>query len=158
MTLDLKNGVSSEETVTTLLTALGVTLALTLPFWNTSWLFPSFFGIVAIIAAMVILFVISKLIAKGRATWAVFPIAVVVLAGVFIMLSQLLNSFWIFSKVNEIIITGGDYLLSGEMIGKISEAEPLFARPEIFFSNFLFSNLGWNLLFSVAGLVVLISL
>ena len=157
MTLDLKNGVSSEATVTTLLTALGVTLAFTLPFWSTTWLFPSFFGTVAIIAAIVILFVISKLIAKGRAPWAVFPIAVVVLAGIFIMLSKLLSGFWIFSKVNEIIVTGGDYLLSGEMIGKISEAEPLFARPEIFFSNFLFSNLGWNLLFSVAGLAVLIN-
>lgn len=156
MTLDLKNGVSSKETTTTLMIALGVTLALALPFWNTPWLFPSFFAIVATVTAMVVLFVSSKLIADGRAPWIVFPIAIVVLAGVFIMISQLLGSFWIFSKVNELIVTGGDYLLSGEMIGKISEAEPLFARPGIFFSNFLFSNLGWNLLFSVFGLAVLI--
>ncbi len=43
------------------------------------------------------------------------------------------------------------------MIGKISEAEPLFARPEIFFSSSILSNLGWNLVLSVIGLALLIS-
>jgi asparagine N-glycosylation enzyme membrane subunit Stt3 len=43
MTLDLKNDVSSKETAITLLTALGVTLTLTLPFWNTTWMLPKLF-------------------------------------------------------------------------------------------------------------------
>jgi dolichyl-diphosphooligosaccharide--protein glycosyltransferase len=43
------------------------------------------------------------------------------------------------------------------MIGKISEAEPLFTRPEIFFSSSILSNLGWNLVLSVIGLALLIS-
>lgn len=156
MTLDLKNGVSSKETITTLLIALGVTLALALPFWNTPWLFPSFFAIVAIITAMVVLYFISKLIENIKAPWIVFPMAVVVLAGVFIMTSQLFNSFWIFPKVNGMIITGGDYLLSGKNIENIDEAEPLFAKRDLFFSKFFITTMDLNLLFSFSGLAILV--
>ena len=134
----------------------GLTSAFTLPFWNAPWLFPTFFGAAAITAAIVVLFAISKFILERRVSWIAFPAAIVLIAGAFIVLSQTLGSFWIFSKVNPIIVTNGDYLMGGQMIGKISEAEPLFARPEIFFSNFILSNLGWNLIFSAVGLVVLI--
>ncbi len=85
MTLDLKNGVSSKETVTTLLTALGVTLALTLPFWNTTWLSPSFFGTLAIIAAIIASFAIARLVGNRKIHWAAFPIAVAVLGPAFVL-------------------------------------------------------------------------
>jgi oligosaccharyl transferase (archaeosortase A-associated) len=157
MTLDLKNGISSKETVTTLLLAFAVSLVLTSPFWNTPWLSPSFFGTAAIMIALLGLFSMSKLIAKKGLHWAALPIVVVVLACAFALLPQLMSGVWIFSKLDMIIRSGGDYLFSGGMVGKISEAEPLFARPEILFSNLIFSNLGWNLLFSVMGVAVLIS-
>jgi asparagine N-glycosylation enzyme membrane subunit Stt3 len=63
MTLDIKNNVSSKETMAKLLVAFGVTLILTLPFWNTPWLSPSFFGTAVIIGAILILFLVSKLLA-----------------------------------------------------------------------------------------------
>ena len=156
ITLDLKNGKPSSNTIKTMVVPFGLTLAFTLPLWNAPWLFPTFFGAAAITAAIVVLFAISRFMLKRRVSWVVFPAAIVVIASTFIVLSQTLGSVWIFSKVNQILITGGDYLMDGQMIGKISEAEPLFARPEIFFSNFIFSNLGWNLIFSTVGLVVLI--
>ena len=157
MTIDLKEKVSSKQTATTLLAAFAVVVAFTLPFWKASWLSPSFFGAAAIMVALIVLFGISELMAKKALPWAAFPIAVVVLAYVFTLLPQVMSGVWIFSKLNMIIRTGGDYLFSGGMVGKISEAEPLFARPEILFSNFIFSNLGWNLLLSIIGLAVMIS-
>ena len=154
MTLDLKNGVSSEETVTTLLTALGVTLAFTLPFWNTPWLSPSFFGTLAIIVAIIASFAIARLVGNRKIHWAAFPIAVAALGPAFVLF---LNSLGLFAKVNSLTSGGIEELFGGGMIGKISEAEPLFTRPEIFFSSSILSNLGWNLVLSVIGLALLIS-
>ena len=154
MTLDLKNGVSSEETVTTLLTALGVTLAFTLPFWSTPWLSPSFFGTLAIIVAIIASFAIARLVGNRKIHWAAFPIAVAALGPAFVLF---LNSLGLFAKVNSLTSGGIEELFGGGMIGKISEAEPLFTRPEIFFSSSILSNLGWNLVLSVIGLALLIS-
>ncbi|MGD0954487.1 MAG: STT3 domain-containing protein, partial [Methanotrichaceae archaeon] len=156
ITLDLKKGKSSSSTVKTLLLPFGLTLAFTLPFWNESWLFPTFFGAAAITAAIVVLFALSRFMLEKRVSWVAFPTAIVLISGAFTVISQTLGDIWIFSKANLIIISGGDYIMGGQMIGKISEAEPLFVRPEIFFSNFIFSNLGWNLIFSAVGLVALI--
>lgn len=157
MTLDLKNGVSSKETATTLLSALGVTLALTLPFWNTSWMSPSFFGTLAIMTAIIASFAISRLLGDRKINWAAFPIVVAVLGSTFLLLSQTLSGLWIFAGVHAQINAGIDELFGGGMIGKISEVEPLFTSPEIFFSSTILSNLGWNLVFSVIGLALLIS-
>jgi dolichyl-diphosphooligosaccharide--protein glycosyltransferase len=154
MTLDLKNGVSSEETVTTLLTALGVTLAFTLPFWSTPWLSPSFFGTLAIMVAIIASFAIARLVGNRKIHWAAFPIAVAALGPAFVLF---LNSLGLFAKVNSLTSAGIEELFGGGMIGKISEAEPLFTRPEIFFSSSILSNLGWNLVLSVIGLALLIS-
>ena len=154
MTLDLKNGVSSEETVTTLLTALGVTLAFTLPFWSTPWLSPSFFGTLAIMVAIIASFAIARLVGNRKIHWAAFPIAVAALGPAFVLF---LNSLGLFAKVNSLTSGGIEELFGGGMIGKISEAEPLFTRPEIFFSSSILSNLGWNLVLSVIGLALLIS-
>lgn len=154
MTLDLKSGVSSEETVTTLLTALGVVLALTLPFWNTTWLSPSFFGTLAIMAAIIASLAIARQVGNRKIHWAAFPIAVAALGPAFVFL---LNSLGMFSKVHALTSAGIQELMGGAMIGKISEAEPLFTRPEILFSSSILSNLGWNLVLSVIGLVLLIS-
>jgi dolichyl-diphosphooligosaccharide--protein glycosyltransferase len=150
MTIDLKSGRSSKDTVLTLLWAFGVALALILPFWNMPWLSPTFFGLAAIVAALALLFAITLLLSSRKVHWAAFPVIILLLAYGFLLLSQLLSHFWIFSNVDALIRSGGDYLFSGGMTGKISEAEPLFVHPEI-----LFSNLGLNLLFSLFGLAAL---
>jgi len=155
MSVDLKNGVSSKENIIILIAAFGVTLAFTLPFWNTSWLSPSFFGTLTVMAAIIILFGVSKLLGDRKVYWAVFPMVVVVLGFALTFLSKTLSGFGIFNKVNNLVSYGIGELFAGGMIGKISEAEPLFARPEIFFSNFILSNIGWNLIFSAIGLAVL---
>jgi len=157
MTLDLKNDISSKETATTLLTALGVTLALTLPFWNTTWLSPSFFGTLAIMAALITSFAIARLVGAKKLHWAAFPVVVTVLGFVFAFLSQTLSGFGIFVKLDTLISAGIEELFGGGMIGKISEAEPLFTRQEIFFSSSILSNLGWNLVLSVIGLALMIN-
>ena len=154
MTLDLKNGESSKDTATILLTALGVTLALTLPFWSATWMSPSFFGTLAIMAAIIASFAIARLLKEKKLHWAAFPIVVAVLVPAFVLM---LNSLGIFAKVHSMTSAGIEELFGGGMIGKISEAEPLFARPEIFFSSYILSNLGWNLVLSVIGLALLIS-
>ena len=156
MTLDLKNGESSKETVTTLLIALGVTFALTLPFWNTAWMSPSFFGTLAIMAAIIASFVIARLVGREKSTLGGISHSRSCSCICFCILSNL-SSLWIFAKVNTLISAGIEELFGGGMIGKISEAEPLFARPEIFFSSSILSNLGWNLVLSVIGLALLIS-
>jgi oligosaccharyl transferase (archaeosortase A-associated) len=156
MTLDLKNGVSSEEIAITLLTALGVTLALTLPFWNTTWMSPSFFGTLAIIAAIIASVAIARQVGNRKIHWAAFPVAVAILGSAFVLLSQTISGLWIFAKVHTLISAGIEELFGGGMIGKISEAESLFTRPEILFSSSILSNLGWNLVLSVIGLALLI--
>ena len=157
ITLDLKYGVSSKETVTTLLIAFGLTLAFTLPFWNAQWMSPSFFGALAIIAAIIIFFAFSTLLDDRKIYWAVFPVVNVVLGFALAFLSKPLSEFWIFNKVNNLVSYGVQELFGGGMIGKIAEAEPLFARSELFFSKFILSNLGWNLVLSVISLALLIS-
>jgi oligosaccharyl transferase (archaeosortase A-associated) len=153
--LDFKNGVSSKETVTVILAAFGVALAAMLPFWNKSWLFPNFLGISAILVTVVVLYSISMLLVYKRVHWAAFPIVILVIGYIIAYLSHILNGFWIFSNVDSLLRFGEDYLFSGGMIGKISEAEPIYARPGIFFSDFIFSNLGWNLLLSLIGLTAI---
>jgi oligosaccharyl transferase (archaeosortase A-associated) len=155
MSMDLKNGVSSKETVTTLVAAFGITLVFTLPFWNTSWLSPSFFGTLAIMATIIIFFAVSKLLGDRKVNWAFFPMVVVILGFALTFLSKTLSSFWIFNRVNNLVSYGVGELFGGGMIGKIAEAEPLYARPDIFFSNFILSNIGWNLILAVIGLAVL---
>lgn len=150
MTLDLRNGVSSKDTATTLLAAFGIALILTAPFFSSPWMSPSFFGIIAVILGILLLFAVSRLLANRGVHWAALPAIIVLIVSAFMLLSQLMSNFWIFSQVNTLVWSGGEYLFSGEMIGKIAEAEPLFASPDI-----LDTNLDLNLLFSVLGLAVL---
>ena len=108
-------------------------------------------------AAIIASFAVVRLLGAKKLHWAAFPIVVAVLGSVLAFLSQTLSGLWIFVKVNTLISAGIEELFGGGMLGKISEAEPLFARPEIFFSSSILSNLGWNLVLSVIGLALLIS-
>jgi len=96
MTIDLKDGVSSQETAAILLIAYGVALILVLPFWSTVWLSPSFLGLAAMIIALAIMYALSRFLANRKLPWQAFPLCLVVLIVVFAFLVQLLGgSVWI---------------------------------------------------------------
>ncbi|MCJ7443393.1 MAG: glycosyltransferase family 39 protein [Methanotrichaceae archaeon] len=151
MTLDLKHGLSSEETFKTIFIAYGVAAALLLPFWNAAWMRLSFLALIAYIIALVISFAISRQLTKKKDNWIIFLISLMAFGFAFLIISYLLADRPIFLQVLE-LIRYSEYLLGGQMVGMISEAEPLLSSPEILFSGKIFSNLGWILLFSLAGL------
>jgi oligosaccharyl transferase (archaeosortase A-associated) len=142
MIVDLISGTSSKENMVKLLVAFGVALIIMLPFWNASWLFISFLGIVAIIVAMLIMFAVSYLMAVQRAHWVAFPFIILALIFIPLLISKFLGDPF---NLDALIQYGYNYLFGGEMVGKIAEAEPLFS-----------SSVGWdlilNLLFSLSGL------
>ncbi len=153
---NLKSGIQSKEFATTFLLAFGVALIFTLPFWNAPWLLPSFVGIAASIVAMLLMFAISKVCLEKNINWTIFPLALLAIAGAITVLFRLFGSLF---DMGALIQSGGDFLFSGGMSGKISEAEPLLSNSGNLFSYSLVSSLGWNLilnlLLSLVGLVVL---
>jgi oligosaccharyl transferase (archaeosortase A-associated) len=158
LTVDLeKNTPPSKEIFVAVLTSLGTALVLTLPFWSKEWMFSSFFGLLAIIAGVILLFGLSKIISDKKFHWAYFPAIAIGLAIAFIITSRLFSGLPIFQRINALVISGGDYILGGGLAGMISEAESLLHRPDYLFYNMLPTGLGWNLLFSVIALGVVIS-
>ena len=151
ITLDLKNGQPSRNTVTILLIALGVSLALMLPFWNNPWLSPTFIGVLGIVTVTAFLYILSQAMLKAKAPWVAFPVAFVALVYIFIMIAQTFSNLWFFSKINDLVISGGDFLFSGNMNGKIAEAQPLLSVQGAIFSGMTPSTLGWTIIFSLAG-------
>ena len=85
--LDLKNGRSSEETIFPLMTAFGVVLVLTLPFWNDPWLLPSFSVSLATLAALSFLYVFSRFFVAKRVPWQAFVPVTVIFAYITLILS-----------------------------------------------------------------------
>ncbi len=148
MTLDLKDGRPSTDTATTLLIAFGLAFMLVLPFWNTPWLSPSFLGIAAIIVALSIMFALFRFMEVRKVSWTMFPLSILVLVIVFVLSARLMSGFF---GLGALIQYGLDYIWGGGMIGKIGEAEPLVYNAETFF-QVVFSWLGLNLLFSLAGI------
>jgi oligosaccharyl transferase (archaeosortase A-associated) len=157
LTVDLKENIPpSKELFIALLISLIIALGLTLPFWSKEWMSSSFFGLGAVAAGAIFLFGLGKIIFDKKVHWAAFPAAAIGLAGVLIIISKLFSSMPVFERINALIITGGEYVLGGGMAGMISEAEPLFSRPEYLFANAIPTSLGWNLIFAVVALVILI--
>jgi dolichyl-diphosphooligosaccharide--protein glycosyltransferase len=76
----------------------------------------------------------------------------VVVAFVFSILSSFLGGLF---GLGRLISLGFGYIWSGEMLGKISEAEPLIYDAKTFY-DVTFSFLGLNLLLSIAGIVAAI--
>ncbi|MDQ1261703.1 MAG: dolichyl-phosphooligosaccharide-protein glycotransferase [Euryarchaeota archaeon] len=148
MTLDLKEGKSSKETATMLLSSFAIAFILVLPFGNTPWLSASFHGIGTIIIALCIMFVLAHITAKRKISWKVFPLSILIISALFVMLSELAGGFF---GVGAMIQSGVEYIWGGEMIGKIGEAEPLIYDAETFY-QVAFSMLGLNLLFSLGGM------
>ncbi|MDD2754055.1 MAG: oligosaccharyl transferase, archaeosortase A system-associated [Methanothrix sp.] len=150
ITLDLKEGKSSKEIATILIASYAIAFILVLPFGNTAWLSASFYGIGAMIIALGIMFGLAYIMAKRKISWKAFPLSILIVSALFaIIISKDAGGFF---GVGTLIRSGLEYIWGGEMIGKISEAEPLIFDAETF-SLVAFSMLGLNLLFSLGGLV-----
>ncbi|MCJ7443170.1 MAG: oligosaccharyl transferase, archaeosortase A system-associated [Methanotrichaceae archaeon] len=150
ITLDLRGGSSLKETPGTLLTSFVVALILILPYWNTTWLSLSFFGIIMAIFAIIILFIISYIIAKRNIKWYFFPSMILIIIFIFYLFGYLQGDLFI---GNIGVKQGIEFIFGGGGIG-ISEAMPLFSG--ISPSSLIFSYLGWTLLFSLAGIIAFI--
>ncbi|MDD1748937.1 MAG: glycosyltransferase family 39 protein, partial [Methanothrix sp.] len=147
MSLDQKSGSDSKDTATTLLAAYGVALILVLPFWSEPWMSPSFLGLAAMVVAISVMFAFSRLLAARKLPWTIFPLSLLAVVIVFALISPLTGGLF---GVSGLIHSGLSYIWGGEMIGKISEAEPLIYDAETF-RQVLFSGLGLNLLLSLAA-------
>ena len=154
MTLDLKDGSDSKNTIYVLLLAYVVSMILVLPFWNADWMSPSFLGTVAIIIAIVIMYALSRLLSIRGINWKAFPLGLLLFGIIFALLSPLAGGFF---GISRLISTGLGYIWGGGMIGKIGEAEPLIYDAETF-QAVVFSGLGLCILLSVAGIVAAILL
>jgi dolichyl-diphosphooligosaccharide--protein glycosyltransferase len=152
MTLDLRDERPSTDTATTLLIAFVVAFILVLPFWNTPWLSPSFLGIAAVIVALSIMFALSRFMEARKVSWVKFPLSILALVIVFVLSARFMSGFF---GLGALIQYGLDYIWGGGMIGKISEAEPLVHNLATLY-QVVFSWLGLNLLFSLAGIAALI--
>ncbi len=148
ITLDLKEGKSSNETAKILLAAYATAFILLLPFGSTAWLYASFVGIGAMIAALCIMFALAHIIARGKTSWTAFPLTILILTASFAITSELYGGFF---GVGGLIQFGMQYIWGGEMIGKIGEAEPLIYDADTFVLV-AFSLLGCNLIFSLGGM------
>ncbi|VVB72804.1 Dolichyl-monophosphooligosaccharide--protein glycotransferase AglB [uncultured archaeon] len=153
ITLDLKNGSSSRENVTTLLAAFGVALILVLPSWSASWMYASFLGLATILAGLAIMHAFSLLVAERRFPWTVFPVGLIVLFILIGLLSTIGGGLFEFGAIMH---HGINFVIGGEMIGKISEAEPLIYDAQTL-SDVAYSGLGLNLLLSLSGAAAIIA-
>jgi oligosaccharyl transferase (archaeosortase A-associated) len=150
MTVDIKNSVSSRDSVSYLLVAFGSALILMAPFWNKPWMMPTFLATSAMVVSLVVLYGLSKVLLYQGAHWVFFPLAIFALGYSFMLLPHFLGQLWIFSDLDSLVRSGGEYLLGGDMVGRIAEAEPLYSRPEL-----LTTFMGWNLLYYIVGLIAL---
>ncbi|MDD1758325.1 MAG: glycosyltransferase family 39 protein [Methanotrichaceae archaeon] len=146
MTIDLRKGAVSKDIITTLLMTFGVALILVLPFWNNAWLLLSFYGIMAMIVLTLLMFVIHSIMASRKINWIMFPLIMLVLLIIVVSLSNLPGG-------PPSIASGYSYLFGGKGMG-IAEAEPLLSGVTL--PELAFSSMGWDLLFSVAGIVAFI--
>jgi dolichyl-diphosphooligosaccharide--protein glycosyltransferase len=153
MALDQKSGLDSKDTATTFLAAYGVALILVLPFWGEPWMSPSFLGLAAMVVAISVMFAFSRLLAAHKLPWTMFPLSLLAVVIVFALISSLTGGLF---GVGGLINSGLSYIWGGEMIGKISEAQPLIYDIETF-NEVLFSGLGLNLLLSLAAFAAIVA-
>lgn len=150
MAMALKNKRSWHETAMALMLALAVAIILILPYRNAAWLRPSFMGIAAVFGAMAVISALGYIIAKRNMNWKAFPLSITILFLAFVLL---LSSGLL--ELGGLIKFGLELIWGGSWIGMISEAEPLI-YDWLTFKQVLFSGLGLNLLFALAGFAVIL--
>lgn len=152
ISLELRQEKPNLNIVSTLLVAFFLALILVLPFRNTPWMSPSFLGLAAIFVALAIMLALAHIIAKRSISWKAFPLAILAIFIISLLLSKILGGFF---GLEGLIRTGMGYIWGGEMIGKIGEAEPLIYDLDTL-SQVVFSWLGLNILFSLAGAAAIV--
>ena len=152
ISLELRQEKPNLNIVSTLLVAFFLALMLVLPFRNTPWMSPSFLGLAAIFVALAIMLALAHIIAKRSISWKAFPLAILAIFIISLLLSKILGGFF---GLEGLIRTGMGYIWGGEMIGKIGEAEPLIYDLDTL-SQVVFSWLGLNILFSLAGAAAIV--
>ncbi|MDM7933905.1 MAG: STT3 domain-containing protein [Methanothrix sp.] len=138
ISLDLRERRGSEETTRMLLAAFGLALLLVTPFGGEEWMRPSFIGLAAMTAAIVVMYALSRLVVMRGLPWQAFPGGLLLLFIVFLVLSSLTGGLF---GVGPLIASGVRYFWGGEMLGKIAEAEPLIYDADTF-RMVIFSGLG----------------
>ena len=146
----LKNKRSWQATAMALMLALAVAIILILPYRNAAWLRPSFMGIVAVFGAMAVISALGYIVAKKNMSWKAFPLGIIILSLAFVLI---LSSGLL--ELGGLIKFGLELIWGGSWIGMISEAEPLI-YDWLTFKQVLFSGMGLNLLFALAGFAVIL--
>ena len=148
VTLDLRRGSTSEDTIIPLATAFGVSLLLFLPFCNQNWLVPSFIGVLGSLAALTYLYLLSRLFAEKTAPWQVFLPVVMISVYLGLILSSATE---IGFNAIRLLREGFGYFFGTDLskLG-ISEAMPIFEIYELFSLPIL------GLVFALAGLTLLV--
>ncbi len=145
--LDLRDGSSSKETTAPLMVAFGVALLLLLPFWDESWLVPSFFGSLGALATLAFLYFLSRLFVAKKVAWLAFVPAVAIAGYAALILSYTTATT---QEVHSLFWKGLNYFFGGGIAREsILEASPIY---EVFD---LVSFTGLGFAFSLLGLGVL---
>lgn len=146
--LDLKEGRSSEGMVLPLAAAFAVALLLFLPFWDETWLIPSFFGAIGSIAALGFLYVLSRIFSSKKVPWQAFLPAVAIFGYLGLVLSYDTGTA---REIRSFFRAGISFFFGGDLawVG-VEEASPTFAVFD------LLSLSGLGILFAMAGLIILI--
>ncbi|MDD1759212.1 MAG: glycosyltransferase family 39 protein [Methanothrix sp.] len=150
MTTALRDKRSWHETAIALMLALSVAVIFILPYRNDSWLKPSFIGTTALLGATAVISALCYIISKRNMSWKAFPLSITILFLAFVLL---LSSGLL--ELRSLIKFGLELIWGGSWVGMISEAEPLI-YDWLTFKQVLFSGLGLNLLFSLAGFAVIL--
>ncbi|MGV8126353.1 MAG: STT3 domain-containing protein [Methanothrix sp.] len=150
MAMALKDKRSWQGTAMALILALAVAIILILPYRNAAWLRPSFMGIVAVFGAMAVISALGYIVAKKNMSWKAFPLGIIILSLAFVLI---LSSGLL--ELGGLIKFGLELIWGGSWIGMISEAEPLI-YDWLTFKQVLFSGMGLNLLFALAGFAVIL--
>lgn len=146
---DLRKGDSPRETVFPLATAFGVALALILPFWDRSWLMPSFIGALGTFLCLSFLYLLSLIFVAKRIPWQAFIPSV----AIFDYLALILSYAFIPNQGIHYLRQGLSYFFGGEFASLgVVEASPIYR----FYDPISIPSLG--LAFYLIGLGVLIQL
>ncbi|UEC42512.1 MAG: Oligosaccharyl transferase [Methanothrix sp.] len=145
---DLGNKASPSETVVPLASAFGAALLLMIPFRGEAWLHPSFLAALGGVGALAFIYLLSRLFAAAKVSWALFIPAVAVCVYLAVILS---SSSAFTQEASSLFLEGmGYFFFGGLAAGSILEATAIYKTVDIFSLPSL------GLAFSVLGLFIMI--
>jgi oligosaccharyl transferase (archaeosortase A-associated) len=124
VSLDLREGFTSEETIVPMAVAFGTALLLLLPFWDEAWLRPSFFGALGALAALTFLCLLSRIFEAKSLPWPAFVPTVVISGYIAVILSYAAGMA---PEVHSLFWEGVRYFFLGGLAkDSIEEAAPIY--------------------------------